>query len=223
MATLAELLLEQGIRPRSYIDGTRKELCPRCSHTRKNRSDPCLSLTIEGGGAVWKCHHCQWSGGINELTAPRENRPRRPTPPVRPTRMPEAPTAAVLAWLARRGISEATAQRNRVGAARHYIPKLGAEVGCIAFPYFRDGELVNIKYRALAEKAFAQEKGAEAILYGLDDIADSKTVVIVEGEPDKLACEEAGLRNVVSVPNGAQSGGNTEASDNGAAFAYLAG
>jgi len=44
---------------------------------------------------------------------------------------------------------------------------LGAEVDCIAFPYRRAGELVNVKYRALVKKAFAQVTGAEAILYEL--------------------------------------------------------
>lgn len=43
-------------------------------------------------------------------------------------------------------------------------------------------------------------KGAEKVFYGLDDIADSKTVIIVEGEMDKLAMEEAGYLNCVSVP-----------------------
>ena len=111
------------------------------------------------------------------------------------------------------------ARRNQVGSARVFIPALQAEVDCIAFPYFRNGQLLNIKFRALASKAFTQVKGAEAILYGLDDIAEAKTIIIVEGEPDKLACEQAGYRNVVSVPNGAQTGGN--AAHDSAAFAWL--
>jgi twinkle protein len=126
-------------------------------------------------------------------------------------------------WLAKRGISETTARRNRVGTQRAYIPKLGAEVDCIAFPYFRDGELVNIKFRALAEKAFAQVKDAEKILYGLDDIADTNSAIIVEGEPDKLAVEEAGIRNVVAVPDGAPKevkAGDPDPED--AKFSYIA-
>jgi hypothetical protein len=50
-----------------------------------------------------------------------------------------------------------------------------------------------------------QVSGAEKILYGLDDVRDSAEVIIVEGEMDKLALEEAGFRNVVSVPDGAPS------------------
>ena len=48
-----------------------------------------------------------------------------------------------------------------------------------------------------------QVKGAEKVLFGLDDIRDESTIIIVEGELDKLAMEEAGYRNVVSVPDGA--------------------
>jgi twinkle protein len=126
----------------------------------------------------------------------------------------------VLAWLADRGISETVARRNGIGSAIAYVPALNTETECITFPYRRDGELVNIKFRALARKAFTQVKDAEVILFGLDDIVDTKTVIMVEGECDKLACEEAGYCNVVSVPNGAQ--GHTDAAEDRAAFAFLA-
>jgi twinkle protein len=125
-----------------------------------------------------------------------------------------------MAWLADRGISQAVARRNGIGSANAYVPALKMQTECIAFPYRRDGELVNIKFRALAEKAFTQVKDAEAILFGLDDIADAQTIIIVEGECDKLACEEAGYLNVVSVPNGAQV--HAEAAEDSVAFAYLA-
>jgi twinkle protein len=202
---LAERLLEHGIRPRSYREGSQKLLCPRCSHTRKHRSDLCLTLTIDPDGAVWNCHHCGWSGAVSERESNISAWPRkRPAEaPIKPIVTPGNPTPAVLQWFANRGISEATVRRHRVGVQCVYIPKLAAEVDCIAFPYLRAGELVNIKFRAVAEKAFAQVKGAEKILYGLDDIADIKTAIIVEGELDKLALEEAGIRNVVSVPDGA--------------------
>lgn len=51
----------------------------------------------------------------------------------------------------------------------------------------------------------AQVPGAEKILYGLDDVRDSGEIIVVEGEMDKLALEEAGITNVVSVPDGAPS------------------
>lgn len=45
-----------------------------------------------------------------------------------------------------------------------------------------------------------QIKGAAKVFYGIHDVVDSETVIIVEGEMDKLALEEAGFRNCVSVP-----------------------
>src|SRR6478672_8931531 len=106
MPTLPELLLQYGIRPRNYREGDQKLLCPKCSHQRKNRKDPCLSLTIERESAVWKCHNCDWSGAVRERD---DNRPgpqqRRRPPPARPTKTPDQAGPTALSWLATRGIS----------------------------------------------------------------------------------------------------------------------
>jgi len=108
---------------------------------------------------------------------------------------------AQIEWFASRGISEKTLERNRVQFERNaWIA--GAPTPAIAFPYFRNGELVNVKYRSI-EKRFTQVKGAEKILYGLDDVVGATDVIFVEGEIDKLSLEEAGFSNVVSVPDGA--------------------
>jgi twinkle protein len=222
MTILAERLLAHGIRLRTYREGNHKLPCPECSHARRKRNEPCLSLTIERDRAVWLCHHCQWSGTVNERDSHRPYR-RRPVATVKPTVTPGDQTPALLEWFNQRGISETTVRRNRIWAARNYIPALGAEVDCIAFPYYRNGELVNMKFRALTEKAFALVKGAEIIFYGLADIANLETGIIVEGEVDKLALEEAGVRHVVSVPTGAPSkmnGGRLDPED--AKFSYMA-
>ncbi|KAJ8450704.1 hypothetical protein Cgig2_021176 [Carnegiea gigantea] len=72
----------------------------------------------------------------------------------------------------------------------------------IAFTYRRNGALVSCKYRD-AVKRFWQEVDTEKIFYGLDDVKNATDIIIVEGEIDKLAMEEAGFRNCVSVPDGA--------------------
>ena len=46
-------------------------------------------------------------------------------------------------------------------------------------------------------------KDAELIFYNLDGIKDADTCYIVEGEMDALSLIQAGIKNVVSVPNGA--------------------
>ncbi len=69
MATVADKLREHGIALRRDGEGNRKTTCPRCSHTRKNRKDPCLSVTVTSNHAVWHCHHCGWSGAVYEDNA----------------------------------------------------------------------------------------------------------------------------------------------------------
>jgi twinkle protein len=83
--------------------------------------------------------------------------------------------------------------------------------------------LINIKYRG-PDKTFWQVKGAEKILYGLDDVTGEEEVILVEGEMDKLALEEAGFKNVVSVPDGAPGkvkDGPTPAPEEDKKYEYL--
>ena len=49
------------------------------------------------------------------------------------------------------------------------MPQVETKRNVICFNYYRDKELINIKYRD-GEKNFKQYKGAEKIFYGLDDI-----------------------------------------------------
>lgn len=79
------------------------------------------------------------------------------------------------------------------------------ERNCIAFPYFKNNELVNIKYRD-AEKNFKLTAGAELVFFGLDFIAGQKECLITEGELDAMSYYEAGYFSVCSVPNGATEG-----------------
>ena len=73
-------------------------------------------------------------------------------------------------------------------------------------------------------RMYVQVPGAEKILYGLDDITGQSEVIIVEGEMDRLAMMEAGIRNVVSVPDGAPSrvrDGDIPAQEHDTKFSYL--
>lgn len=177
-----------GIKLRDYRQGTQKTLCPQCSHTRKKKTDLCLSVTIDHNGAVWHCHNCEWTGSSNEKTKKVFNYPA----PVLTPKLTD--------WFSKRGIPESVVKRNKISYGEHFIA--GKTVSCIKFPFYRDGKVINIKYRS-ADKQFAQEKDAEKIYFGLDDIKDAPKTVIVEGEMDKLALEVAGYMNVVSVPDGA--------------------
>jgi twinkle protein len=96
----------------------------------------------------------------------------------------------------------------------------------IVFPYFRDGEIVNAKYRS-KDKSFRLVSGAELIFYGMQTLEGRRCAIIVEGEIDALSAYEAGFGQnyepacnedgevvehelgrfaVLSVPNGASKG-----------------
>lgn len=69
-----EILAANRITMRDYSAGTRKVLCPKCSHTRRHKTDPCLSVTIDqDDGCKWFCHNCAWAGGASTAPAPRRN------------------------------------------------------------------------------------------------------------------------------------------------------
>jgi twinkle protein len=192
----------EGISLRSWQAGNHKTTCPRCSATRKKKTDQCLSVTIFADRARWQCHHCQWTGGAGGdeyQRAPRRevkmfNRPVRVDNPQRPDKM--------LAWFAGRGISAATVELLGIHRTSHWFPQTGAQADCIAFPYEWQGVLRNVKYRD-GLKNFVQEKNPEPVLYNADVIQPGEDLIFVEGEMDVLAMIEAGLTRTVSLPNGA--------------------
>ena len=44
------------------LNGQVKTKCPKCSHDRKKKTDPCLSVNIDEG--IWNCHNCGWHGSL---------------------------------------------------------------------------------------------------------------------------------------------------------------
>lgn len=205
MSDLIEKLAEHGIRLHSYAPGSKKLRCPKCQHSRANKLDESLSVTIGvDGHAVWKCHHskCGWVGTTVEHQD--RSRPIKSQRPVRPAFECQSLPPATLDWFAKRKLSEGTLNRARVAWINTWMPGCdpGQTIGAIAFPYHRKSTVVNVKYRSL-DKRFRQEKGAEKIFYNLDGIGDAKTVFIVEGEIDALSLMEVGIQNVISVPDGA--------------------
>ena len=178
--------------------GQVKTKCPKCSYGRKKKSDPCLSVNIDEG--IWNCHNCGWKGTL------KQNDYMEKTVFVRPKKLIKISkySDGMIKYFAKRGISEKTLIDNKVSEGMEYMPQVQSERNTIQFNYYKNSELINIKYRD-AEKNFKLVKDAERILYGLDDIKDCEEVIIVEGEVDKLSFYESGYKNCVSVPNGASN------------------
>jgi twinkle protein len=125
---------------------------------------------------------------------------------VKPVKRLEKLGVKALSWMEKeRGISNNTLLRFGITESMEWMPKAGKEVLAMCFNYLRDGELINIKFRG-PQKDFKMAKDAELIFYNLDAIKDAKECIIVEGEIDCLSMYEAGIYNVVSVPNGAGAG-----------------
>ena len=193
-----------GIDVRGKSSGEIKTVCPQCSHTRKKRSYPCLNVNIDKG--MYNCWHCGWSGSIG-----KGNYMKPYASGTKNYRKPEFKAQLLtengMSYLAERGITPEVAARNQISMMKKYMPQREEEVMCIAFPFIKHGEIVNVKYRD-KNKYFTQEGGAEKTWYKYDDI-DPKCTIITEGEFDALALEVAGFRHSISVPDGAPTGNAT--------------
>lgn len=108
-------------------------------------------------------------------------------------------------WFENRGISQKTLLSAKIGEKKEFMPQSGKEENCIVFPYFRNGELVNMKFRD-GRKNFKLFSGAELIWFNYDALKKYEEILIVEGEMDALSLIQAGFENVISVPNGASTG-----------------
>ena len=180
--------------PAGKTSGEVQTLCPQCSHTRKKKTDKCLSVNLDK--KAWYCQHCTWKGAIIDR------------PEVVKYELPQwknntTLSDKVLKWFEGRRITAATLNKMQITEQIEWMPVVNKEVNCICFNYFYEGQLINTKYRDGA-KHFKMHKGAELIPYNIDCLATAKEVWIVEGEMDALSLIEAGIENVISVPNGAQ-------------------
>jgi twinkle protein len=108
-------------------------------------------------------------------------------------------TEEIITYFAIRKISEETLTECKVSSD---------EVGNIIFPFYRNNELIFVKkrkpYKVSKEEGPKewQQSGTEPILWGMDNVAFNKPLIITEGMIDALSLYEAGCHNVVSVPSG---------------------
>lgn len=194
--------------PFGRTSGNVKTYCPQCRELRHNKRDRSLSVNLNEG--IWNCHYCGWSGrlefteeekrewarqhGINAVKEYRKPKPRK---------QGEMSDKA-LAWFAGRGIGKATVEAMHITEGLEFMPQHNKEMNTVQFNYFKDGELVNTKFRT-GDKCFKLCQGAELLPYNIDAIKDTKECIITEGEMDALSFYEVGRHDVVSVPNGANA------------------
>ena len=187
--------------------GKTQGICPLCSHERKpkNQKAKCASYDWERG--LGTCHHCDSSFQLHTY----ERKGSSEKTYIRPNALnvvdPKQITSKVSKWFESRGISQKTLDDLMVTEGPEFMPQTGKSENTIQFNYIIGDELINVKYRD-GRKNFKLYKGAEKIFYNINSIVGYDSCVITEGEMDVLALHEAGIKNAISVPNGATLNSN---------------
>jgi|TARA_R110000782_G_scaffold103564_1_gene191015 twinkle protein len=178
--------------------GSYRTTCPECSHTRRNKTQPCLSVTIDEAGAVWNCHHCSYNGSYNDKNSNNFIKPKIIKNP-QVINYPTTVNHFKEFWISRK-ISEETVKHFDIKEVQKTFHS--GSKWSLAFPYILKDKIVNYKYRTL-DKDFRQEANSRRSLFNVDAIKNKKEIIFVEGEMDVLALYECGITNVVSLPDGA--------------------
>ena len=189
----------------SLKEGATQGTCPLCSPDRqpKNQKAQCASYDWERG--LGTCHNCDTSFQLHSYQRKGASE-RVYIRPQTPEQFNDVSTN-VQTWFGTRGISKQTLQELQVTEGSEWMPQTSKAENTIQFNYFMGDQLINIKYRD-GRKNFKLYKGAEKVFYNINSIIGYDECIIVEGEMDVLALHEAGVKNVISVPNGATLNSN---------------
>lgn len=206
--------------PSGRVRGKVKTFCPQCHDTRSNKTDKSLSVDLDK--KLWNCHYCGWSGTLNESDfddspegkrkwmeqqpwfKPAQIRREKPVYKKPAPRPLSGLSERALAWFKSRGISAQTVQAMKITEGSEWMPQKNGQANTVQFNYFKNGELVNTKFRT-GDKCFKLCSGAELLPYNIDAIKGKNECIITEGEMDALSFFEVGRSDVVSVPNGANA------------------
>lgn len=179
-------LSDLGIKLRRR-SGMEKTKCPQCSEGRRNKSDLSLSVNITEG--MYNCHNCGWKGNVKSFE--RKQSAKKFQKPEQSMLKHIQLSENIISYFSKRGISKDTLDKFMVFGKEEWMPQSEKNERCICFPYLRDGEIVNIKYRSGA-KHFKLCKDAELILYNIPSLTNRHCAIITEGEIDCMAVYEAG-------------------------------
>jgi twinkle protein len=187
------------INVRGAEKGTKYSTCPICSHERKKKTDKCLAIYFDSGLA--KCHHC---GALSFKEERKVSQTDKQYVKFDNTWKNYTNLSDKMVKFIResRMISQNTLNQFQITEEMYFQPAHKKEVNNIVFNYFEGEELVNKKYRS-GDKKFTQSKGGKPILYNINSAIGQEEIYIVEGEFDVLAMYEIGIKNVLSLPTGA--------------------
>jgi twinkle protein len=185
-------------------EGKTQGTCPLCSSARKpsNRKTKCASYDWDRG--LGTCHNCNTTFQLHTYQRKGVSEKVYLRPPIQDAIPIDT---KVEGWFKARGISKETLNDLKISEGEEWMPQTSKKENTIKFNYFMGDQLINVKYRD-GRKNFKLFKGAEKIFYNINSVVGYDSCVIVEGEMDVLALHEAGIKNVISVPNGATLNSN---------------
>ena len=189
----------ESIQVRGSRSGVKKTVCPVCSADRKKKNDPCLYVNFDSG--VAKCFNCTSLSFAenNALKTSKKDYLQITQEWKNYTNLSDE----LVKWVFKeRKISQNTLNQLEITEEKHYQPAKQKELNNIVFNYFEGEQLVNKKYRS-GSKDFTQVKNGKPILYNINSVIGQSEIYICEGEFDVLALYEIGIKNAVSLPNGA--------------------
>ncbi len=187
------------------VSGLAKLKCPVCTTTRKNKSDRSLYVNFNSG--IAKCFNNGCSALMFRDSIEKSIVRNDFKLPEQTWKNYTNISDDFIKALEKRKISQSTLINFGITQEKYFQPKLNRECENLVFNYFEGDVVVNKKYRG-ANKSFTQSKEAKSIFYNLNSIIGLDEAYIVEGEFDVLALYEIGIRNVISVPNGANDNDN---------------
>ena len=180
------------------LSGKEAIRCPKCDDVRTDKRDK--SLKIDHNSGIGKCFYCE------ALTFRESNLDKIQTKYTYPSQewknYTQLSDKLVKYCWSERMISQNTLNHFDITEEEMYFPQHQSKKNAITFNYFEGELVVNKKYRS-ADKKFTQHSGGKPIFYNINSIIGFDKVYIVEGEFDVLAMYEAGYKNVISLPNGA--------------------
>ena len=173
--------------------GSFKMQCPRCG----GRTD----LSVNTEKRAYQCHKakCDFKGYLKDDPRPVQWQKKEY---FKPEFEDKGLNEKAEEFFKQRGIDLEIVTRN----------KITVEKGALAFPYWHEGEVVMVKYRAPGKK-FWSTKNPRKVFYNADTIEkDTKVITVCEGEMDCLALQCVGVSSV-SVPCGAPAVNATSFTD----------
>ena len=173
-------------------------ICPYC-----NDKDNTFAINLNHGAfQCYRKNNCGVSGSFYQFQIDQGDEPettktynyqkKKKPNYVKPKKAYNPPNSNTIKYLMSRGLTIETIKKYRIGEEKN---------GVYFFPYYKDGVVVDVKYRETGSKKMWREKNAEPVLFLRDFAKNCKEIIITEGEFDALVWRQMGF-NAVSVPSG---------------------